>query len=102
MSTALRSAIPLIRLVKEIQDELHIPLKSIPEVFCTVFEDISGAVELSKVPKMRPRTKHINVKYHHFRQYVFDGTITIQQVISSKQLADIFTKNLPIKKFLRF
>ena len=92
----------MICLVKEIQDELQIPLQSIPEVFCTVFKDNSGAVELSKVPKMRPRTKHINVKYHHFRQYVFDGTITIQQVISSKQLADIFTKNLPIEKILRF
>jgi hypothetical protein len=41
-----------------------------PVMRCRVFEDNSGAVELAtsvKSPKMRPRTKHINTKYHHFR-----------------------------------
>ena len=102
LSTALRSAIPLIRLMEEVRDELNIPMQTIPEVLCKVFEDNLGAVELCKVPKMRPRTKHINVKYHHFRQYVFDGKIKVQQVRSENQLADIFTKNVPIEKFLRF
>jgi hypothetical protein len=65
-----------------------------------LFEDNSGAVELAKVPKMRPWTKHINTKYHHFRQHVFDGKIKIDQVSTTEQLADIFTKNLPRDLFL--
>jgi len=35
-----------------------------------VFEDNKGCVELVAVPKMRPRTKHIAIKYHHFREHV--------------------------------
>ena len=38
-----------------------------PQVHCTVFEDKSGALELARLPKMRPRTKHINQAFHHFR-----------------------------------
>eukprot|EP00804_Cyclotella_cryptica_P030661 CCRYP_015671-RA/>CCRYP_015671-RA protein AED:0.35 eAED:0.37 QI:0/0/0/1/0/0/2/0/191 len=37
-----------------------------PYVYCKVFEDNSGALELARLPRLRPRTKHINVCYHHF------------------------------------
>jgi hypothetical protein len=37
-----------------------------PKVHCKLFEDNSGAIEILKVPKMRTRTKHINMKYHFF------------------------------------
>jgi hypothetical protein len=67
LSTALRSTIPIMRLVREIKEEMTLPMELIPKVHCKVFEDNSGAVELTKVPRMRPRTKHINVKYNHFR-----------------------------------
>jgi hypothetical protein len=102
MSTALRNTIPLMRLVKELQTRLHLPIQTTPTVHCKVFEDNSGAVELAKVPKMRPRTKHINMKYHHFRQYVFNKEITIEQIQTEDQIADIFTKNLNENLFLKF
>jgi len=35
-----------------------------------VFEDNAGAVEITNVHKVRPRTKHLNIKYHHFREKV--------------------------------
>jgi hypothetical protein len=73
-----------------------------PTVYCKVFEDNSGAIELAKVPKMRPRTKHINTKYHHFRKYVFDGKITVEHIGTNDQVADIFTKNLSEEKFIKF
>ena len=41
-----------------------------PSVKCKVFEDNNGAIELSKAPKIRPRTKHIALKYHQFREHV--------------------------------
>jgi Reverse transcriptase (RNA-dependent DNA polymerase) len=102
MSTALRNTIPLMRLVRELQKQLKLPMEVTPTVRCTVFEDNSGAVELAKVPKMRPRTKHINVKYHHFRKYVYENIIKVIQVTTTEQLADIFTKNLARDLFLYF
>ena len=41
-----------------------------PKVHCEVFEDNSGAFKIATVHKMSPRTKHINVKLHHFCNYV--------------------------------
>ena len=45
---------------------------------------------------MRPRTRHIAVKYHHFREHVERGLIIkIVYVDTKGQLADMFTKALP-------
>ena len=55
---------------------------------CTVFEDNNGAVEIAKTPKMRPRTKHIAIKYHHFRTYFYKGDIQIVKIDTSEQEAD--------------
>ena len=52
---------------------------------------------MAKVPKNRPRTKHIAVKYHHFREAVRNGILLVERVSTDKQLADIMTKPLPIK-----
>ena len=41
---------------------------------------------------MRPRTKHIGLKYHHFRKHVLDKTISIEYIDTKDQIADIFTK----------
>ena len=53
-----------------------------------------GAEELAKIPKNRPRTKHIAVKYHHFREAVKSGILMVVRVDTTNQLADIFTKPL--------
>jgi hypothetical protein len=42
-------------------------------VYGTAFGDNSGAIELAKVPKMYPRTKHVNPKNHHFRAHGPEG-----------------------------
>jgi hypothetical protein len=102
LSQELRQTIPLMRLVKEIQEKLDLPMETIPKVHCKLFEDNSGAVELANVPKMRPRTKHINAKYHHFRKYVAEKTIQVLKVATLNQLADILTKNLPETLFIKF
>ena len=67
-------------------------------VKCRVFEDNSGALEMAKVHKYRPRTKHLNVKLHHFRSYVESGDITIHAIKSEDQDADYLTKPLPLDK----
>jgi hypothetical protein len=102
LSTALRQTIPLIRFIKEIKEKTSIPLHDTPTVYCTAFEDNPGAVELARVPKMWPQTKHINPKYHHFCKHVATKEILVQQVKSQDQLADIMMKTLTKELFLKF
>ena len=65
----------------------------------TVFEDNLGVLELANVPKMRPRTKEIGNKYHHFCDKVWDKTISILAVATANQVADYLTKPLPRDSF---
>ena len=62
---------------------------------CKVFEDNSGALHMATIHKYRPRTKHLNVKLHHFRRYVNDGQMEIHPIESANQQADYLTK--PVK-----
>jgi hypothetical protein len=64
----------------------------------TIFEDNKGCVDLVKSPKMRPRTKHTTLKYHHLRSHI-GKNITIKWTSTDDQLADIFTKSLTEAKF---
>ena len=95
LSYALRAAIPIMRLLEEMQQQGITIHNTKAEVHCKVFEDNSGALEMAKVYKFRPRTKHLNVKLHHFRTYVEDGSVTIHKVATEDQLADYLTKPLP-------
>jgi hypothetical protein len=94
ISNALRSTIPLMNFVNEIRERYDKNLTGVPVVKCEVFEDNSGAVELATVHKMRPRTKHINVKYHHFREHVRKKLIRISHVSSENNCSDTCTKPL--------
>ena len=65
-----------------------------------MFEDNNGALQLAKAPKILPRTKHIAVKYHFFRDKIGEEKgIVIEKVDSVDQLADLFTKVLQIQLF---
>ena len=63
-----------------------------PTIACKVFEDNSGALEMATTHKFCPRTKYINVKLHHFHDYVTGGDITIHAINTKDQLADYLTK----------
>ena len=94
LSQALRTTIPMMELLKELKQNGFVIADYIPKVHCRVFEDNSGAIEIAKVPKMRPRTKHINIKYHHFRDYVERGEVTVHPIDTKDQPADMLTKPL--------
>ena len=97
LSYALRETIPIMETLKEMHKYgFKIP-HTTPNVKCEVFEDNSGALEMARTHKFRPRTKHINVKLHHFRDYVSRGDITITKVDTKDQLADILTKPVPLE-----
>ena len=86
------------QLLKEFSETFSLDSKQ-PTIKCTLFEDNNGAIELATAPKMRPRTKHIALKYHHFREHVRNGTVKIQRIDTAEQIADIFTKPLPESGF---
>ena len=100
LSSALRDVIYILQLNTELQENgFDVPTHGPPNVACRVFEDNSGALELANNPKLRPRTKHIAIPYHHFRHHVAAGTIHIEKIATQHQIADIFTKALPLSSF---
>ena len=104
LSYGLREVIPIIELLKEMK-RFKFPISfTKPKVLCKVFEDNSGALEMAKTHKYRPRTKHLNVKLHHFRDYVTRGEIEILPIDSAMQQADYLTKpvNYDTLKRLRY
>ena len=100
LSQSMRDLLPTRHLIEDVLMTLSIKLE---EVFThsTVFEDNKGAITLASALKLTPRMKHIGIKYHFFRQFVSDGTVKIKHIESENQLADIFTKGLPVIKFER-
>jgi hypothetical protein len=92
-SQAMWDLIPMQALLTEILLHTKIPVGS-TIAHSTIFEDNKGCVELVNAPRMRPHTKHISIKYHHFRSHIKDGSIKIQWIETKSQLADIFTKPL--------
>ena len=103
LSYALREVIPIMHLLQEIKQQGFPIGNTMLKVMCKVFEDNSGTIEIVRTHKYRPRTKHLNVKLHHFRDYVSRGEILINQISSNMQLADYLTKpvNIEILTHLR-
>lgn len=101
LSYGLRDAIPIMRLLDEMKDKGFPIPSSKPKVHCRVFEDNSGALETAKIHKYRPRTKHLHVKLHHFRDYVERGAISIHKISTANQPADFLTKPLNAELFTR-
>ena len=94
ISYSLRDAIPIMSILEEMKAK-GFPIKDTRGIVrCRVFEDNSGALEMARVHKYRPRTKHMNVKYHHFRDHVSNGQITIHPISTDDQPADMLTKPL--------
>ena len=73
----------------------------ITKVKCQVFKDNIRAKLIATIPRIRPCTKHINIKYWHFVEYNVQNRIDNQLVRSEDQLADILTKPLPAYDFNR-
>ena len=106
-SMAMRELVPLRRLLKEICENTNTPLSSQDILHSTVFEDNNGELGLETSPKMTPRTKHIAIKYHWFRDHIGeDKGIILSKIESENQKAEMLTKGLcevifkKLRKFL--
>jgi hypothetical protein len=100
LSQSLRDVLPLIRLINELHMNGFKYNDQKPVLHCTLFEDNNGAIEMANTPKIHPRTKHINIKYHHFREAVQHKIIHIKRIDTTQQQADISTKPLQERTFI--
>ena len=60
----------------------------------TIYVDNQSAIKLAKHSMVRPRTKHIHMRFHWLREQVQAGLINLVYVPTDKNVADMFTKNL--------
>ena len=68
----------------------------------TIYCDNMSAIAMTKNPVFHSRTKHIEIRHHFIRELVEKQEIELQFCKTGEQLADIFTKALPIDKFIQF
>ena len=100
LSQALREVIPLMEMMKELKAAFPMEI-TVPNFNCTVHEDNQSCISMATKQRFSPRTKHIALKYHHFRSFVNSKQIEIKYVNTHDQLADALTKPLDAETFLR-
>jgi len=74
--------------------------KNKPIVRCNVYEDNKSCIAMAKNRKFSPRTKHIAIKYHHFRSHV-NKSIFLHSIDTLEQTADMLTKPLEEAQFVK-
>jgi hypothetical protein len=80
LSQSFREVINIIDLIKELKTAGLQFNNTIVEVKCRAFEIINGALVMATIHKLRPRMKHINVKYHQFRSAGTSGIISMYKI----------------------
>lgn len=84
-STASQEAVCLQRIFMELTGTR----KTIP-----FFIDNASARRFVENLEAHQRTKHIDIRYHFIQEKQQDETIKVEEIDSSNQIADIFTKGL--------
>jgi hypothetical protein len=95
---ALANATTKLIWVEALLTELGVKLKEKPSIWC---ENL-GATYLCANPVFHARTKHIEIDFHFVRERVANQKLAIRLISSKDQIADGFTKALPVKKLEEF
>ena len=101
LSHSVRELLCLKSHIKEVIDNLVIDSAKLMFVSrFTVYKENNGAIFVKTSSSMTTTSKHFDVKYHWFRQNIRKEFV-IQKIESENQMADIFTKDLQVKLFIR-
>jgi hypothetical protein len=107
LSMATRELLPLRHLLQEIHHYslIHLPSENIFNVTKThnltatqIFEDNEACIVLAHSETSIVRTKHIALKWHHFKDQIKQGFIKIVKIGTNFNWADIMTKPLGHQK----
>jgi len=101
LSQAMRETIPFMRFMTELDVIFPINLPK-PKLFCKVFEDNEACISMATSLRFTPRTKHLALKYHHFKSWINKGFLEIVHVPTDQQIADTMTKPLEYLLFKKF
>jgi hypothetical protein len=82
--------------MKATLNDFGIKFKQIPLLY-----DNESAMKLTNNPVQHARTKHIDVRHYFIIDHQQKGDISIENVGTDDQLADIFTKPLNEKRFCK-
>lgn len=84
LSSLVCEMIWLMQLANEIGHQMLTPIK----LYC----DNESTINLAKCDGYRPRTKHIDTRYHYIRQYVDRQLLKVEHVSTNVMSADSLTK----------
>jgi len=73
VSSSLREVIPLMMTVMDELNEVFPLLMETPKFYCIVWEDNQSCIAMATLQKFTTRTKHIALKYQHFKGYIESG-----------------------------
>ncbi|KNZ74984.1 Copia protein [Termitomyces sp. J132] len=63
--------------------------------------DNNAAVNLSEDPLLHSHVKHVDIKYHFLREQVASNELIVKYINTKDNVADLFTKPLPLPRFSR-
>jgi hypothetical protein len=81
--------------LRKILSDLHLDHKEDTKIFV----DNQAAIAISHNPVFHGKTKHFNIKLFFLREVQKDGVVTLVYCKTEEQIADVFTKPLPVSKF---
>ena len=96
----MRELIPLKQIFINLSNCFEVEVK-VARAKCTVFEDNSQEIQLGNVPTMTPRSKHIALRYHFYREHIQEGSVSVVHLLADLQIADMLTKGLTEATFER-
>ena len=90
LKEATKEAIYLNNMLSYLNNNLKLNYKtSIP----TILVDSDSALKLAENPEFHKRSKHIDIIYHYTRAAIEENKIKLVSIPSSKNIADLLTKN---------
>jgi hypothetical protein len=107
LSMATRELLPLRRLVQELHQHsfLATPLDKVFSHTRTstlqaskIHEDNASCIILAYSDGTKPRTRHLSLKWHHFKDQIKKGHLVVSKVASNLNWADLLTKPLVAPK----
>ncbi|PKU78407.1 Retrovirus-related Pol polyprotein from transposon TNT 1-94 [Dendrobium catenatum] len=81
--------------LRRLLSDFNLPPQAPMPLYC----DNTSAIALANNPVFHARTKHIEVDCHFIRDCIQTKQIIVHHLATQDQIADLFTKSLPIKRF---